>query len=132
MSINHMMIPVLLTVTATVIVFVGGLRRTYDTDIRLAIGMMLIVFNLVTFVLFAFDKFSAITKHSRVAEVVLFYMTFYGSPVGALLGMFCFNHKTSKGRFKVYVFPLMIFNMLWVFVYFMATARTSLSAAFSE
>ena len=106
--------------------------RLYDTDIRLAIGMMLILFNILTFILFGMDKCCAMNEGCRVGEVVLLYMTFYGSPVGAILGMFCFHHKTSKQGFKCYVFPLVIFNLLWVFVYFLATARTSLSAAYKE
>jgi len=127
-----MAVPVFFTLIVTVIVFVGGLTRMYDTDIRLAIGVMLILFNIVTFVLFGMDKCCAMNEGCRVAEVVLFYMTFYGSPVGALLGMFCFHHKTSKREFKCVFFPLVFLNLLWVFVYFIATARKSLSAAYSE
>lgn len=136
MSVCHskfiqMVSPVLLTLLATLIVFVGGVTRIYHTDVRIAIALMVVLFNVATFLLFGLDKCCAKkNSRTRIAELVLYYMTFFGSPIGALLGMLCFRHKTAKREFLCYIIPLFIFNFFWVFVYFIATARKSLSSAF--
>jgi len=126
----QMILPLMITLIGTIIVFVGGLTRLYKTDIRLAIGIMLIFFNIITFFVFGLDKCCARNEGSRVAEMVLFYMTFFGSPVGAVLGMLFFRHKTAKREFICVIVLLCFFNLLWLFVYFVATAKTSLSAAY--
>ena len=95
------------------------------------IGMMLVVFNVVTFFLFAHDKASAGAGGFRVPELVLLYMVWFGSPLGGFLGIYCLNHKTRKGLIKGVFICLVLFNMLWVFLYFIITAETSLAGAFN-
>lgn len=126
-----MVSPVLLTLLSTMIVFIGGVTRIYHTDIRIAITVMVLVFNFATFLLFGLDKCCA-TKNARtrIAELVLYYMTFIGGPIGALVGMVVFRHKISKKEFLCRIIPLFVFNFFWLFIYFIATAKTSLSPAF--
>ena len=116
------------------VVFYGGLHGWYTTDIRIAIGWMLGAFNVVSFLIHAIDKSWAMDYESsvRVPEVVLLYLTWAGGPIGALLGIICCNHKHSKGGFMGIFVVLFIFNWLWVFIYFIATAETSLAAAFKH
>ena len=92
-------IPIGLTIGTTVYVFHGGLKGWYTMDIRIAIALMLASFNLMTFLIFAFDKFSAIADGCRVPELLLIYLAWYGSPFGALLGMYCCCHKINKTGF---------------------------------
>ena len=127
----QMIWPILTTLIITIFVFVGGVTGVYKTDIRIAILLMVIMFNLLTFFLFGLDKCCARNEGSRVAEVVLFYMTFFGSPIGAGLGMVIFNHKRSKKEFLCVIIPLCLVNMIWLFLYFMLTAKKSLSGAFN-
>lgn len=127
----QMIFPLSITLIATLLVFVGGVTRLYKTDIRIAIIIMVVMFNLLTFFLFGLDKCCAKNEGSRVAEVVLFYMAFFGSPIGAALGITIFNHKRSKKEFLMIIIPLCFVNMLWLFLYFILTARKSLSAAYN-
>ena len=118
------------TVSTTIAAFVGGCYG--GTDIRIALGIFLALLNVTTAGLFWMDKFFAVKDQSRVAEIVLHYMTFFGSPVGALLGMYCCwcRHKSSKGPFVYTTLALLFFNLAWVFVYFIATGRNTFSSFF--
>uniref|UniRef100_A0A7M5UQM6 Uncharacterized protein n=1 Tax=Clytia hemisphaerica TaxID=252671 RepID=A0A7M5UQM6_9CNID len=127
-----LILPMLLTISATLVVFVGGINNLYTMDIRIAIGIMLAVFNVLTFLLFACDKASAMSDGLRAAELVLLYMAWFGSPVGALMGICCCNHKTAKGGFILAFICVFLFNMLWVFLYFILTTENSLADAFNN
>ena len=119
--------------------FVGKLTGLHDMDMRTAISILLGSLNLFTAGLFIVDKacakcgseadrydfefYGSIDNFAmtyRVAEVVLHYMTFFGSPVGALIGFAC-GHKTSKVRFKAITAFFLFFNLAWVFIYLIAT-----------
>ena len=106
-------------------------------DMRSAISILLGSLNLLTALLFLIDKACARCEGSvdrydfefedddvdhsyRVAEVVLYYMTFFGSPIGALFGFAC-GHKTAKARFKAIIVFFLFFNLAWVFVYCIVT-----------
>ncbi|MHB8135587.1 MAG: DUF1294 domain-containing protein [Anaerolineaceae bacterium] len=64
------------------------------------IGYYLIV-NLVTFLVWGFDKFRAQTQQWRVPERVLFTLMVIGGAFGAVIGMQVFHHKTRKNVFWV-------------------------------
>lgn len=61
----------------------------------------LIGINLVTFIIYGLDKYSAVHKKYRVSEKSLFLLSILGGPVGAILGMKCFHHKTRKLLFWI-------------------------------
>lgn len=126
----QMIITLVCTIGPTLFVFFGGLNHWYSMDIRLAIAIMLGCFNVATFIVFCIDKCCSKGDGCRISEVVLFYLSFYGSPFGALAGMCCANHKTSKGGFLFIVLVFFVFNLLWMFVYFIVSAKTSLAKAF--
>ncbi len=70
------------------------------TGYQIIIGYVLII-NIVTFFYFGFDKMKAIfNRGRRVPEKVLWFLTFIGGTIGALLGMWFFQHKTSKLSFQ--------------------------------
>lgn len=126
----QLIVAVVATVLLTITVFVGGCYG--PSDVRIALGLFLIVLNLATAVVFWLDKWAARNNHYRVAEIVLHYLTFFGAPIGAIFGMYmpCCRHKTEKRSFIVVTFVLGFVNVCWVFVYFIATAKTSLSACY--
>lgn len=63
-----------------------------------------IVLNVIAFALYGVDKRRAIKGLWRIRESTLIIMSFFG-PVGGVLGMKAFSHKTNKPKFKlVYVF----------------------------
>ena len=125
-----------LTWTSTGVVFLGKLTGLHDMDMRSAISILVGALNLLTAFLFLIDKACARChpgggsdrydfqryededgdSSCRVSEVVLYYMTFFGSPIGALFGFAC-GHKTAKTRFKAIIVFFLFFNLAWVFVY---------------
>jgi uncharacterized membrane protein YsdA (DUF1294 family) len=56
-------------------------------------------FNVVTFLMFGFDKWRAKRSGSRVSEFSLVMLAALGGWPGGLLGMIAFRHKTSKWTF---------------------------------
>jgi uncharacterized membrane protein YsdA (DUF1294 family) len=59
----------------------------------------LVIINLLTFILFWFDKWMARSNSWRIRERTLWLLMFIGGSVGALLGMNLFRHKTKKVSF---------------------------------
>ena len=59
----------------------------------------LIVINVITFLIYGLDKRSAIKDRWRISEQSLIGLGFIGGPLGALLGMKIFHHKTRKWYF---------------------------------
>ena len=68
------------------------------------------VINLLVFILFGVDKRKATRGQRRIAEFTLLSMSFLG-PVGGLVGMFFFHHKTRKLKFRL-LLPLFLFLQL--------------------
>ena len=65
------------------------------------------IINFVTFVVFALDKFNAISNKSRIRITNLLGLCFIGGSLGGLLAMYLFRHKTKQNYFTVGV-PLII------------------------
>lgn len=59
----------------------------------------LIAVNLVTLATYAYDKAIANSGWMRVPEKVLLMLALVGGTPAALIGMWLFRHKTSKGSF---------------------------------
>lgn len=79
------------------VVFYGGLRGLYPMDIRGAIAIYLGAINGVTYIIYAADKALSPDESSiRVPEVVLLFLSWVGSPFGALFVICCCRHKVSK------------------------------------
>lgn len=55
--------------------------------------------NIVTMFIYGWDKRKAIRHEYRISEKMLLFFAFIG-PIGAILGMFLFHHKTQKLKFK--------------------------------
>lgn len=67
----------------------------------------LIAVNLVTFLLYGWDKLCARKGRWRVPEKILLGFAFFGGSAGALLGMRAFRHKTKHRKFTILV-PLFL------------------------
>lgn len=67
----------------------------------------LIAMNVVTFLLYFYDKTVAKIGLLRVPEFVLHVVTVAGGTPAAFLGQNLFNHKTTKGTFR---------RMFWMIV----------------
>ncbi len=64
------------------------------------------IINGITFFIYGIDKVKAINNKYRIPEKVLLLWAFLG-PIGGLLGMQLFRHKTKKAKFKVAI-PLFL------------------------
>ncbi len=73
------------------------------------------VLNLISFLLFGIDKFKARKQLWRISELTLLFFAFLG-PLGALLGMNIFRHKTQKWKFKILI-PLFLIIQLTLFYF---------------
>ena len=58
--------------------------------------------NAASYALYGIDKFKAREEKWRISEQKLLIVSFFG-PIGALLGMQHFRHKTQKPMFKFLV-----------------------------
>ncbi len=78
--------------------------------------MKYIVFiNMLSFLLYGFDKLLAKKKKFRISEKLLFLISFMGGPYGAILGSNIFKHKTKKFKFNILNKSMTI---IW-FIYFL-------------
>ena len=59
--------------------------------------------NIVTFLVYGFDKLMAIYGKWRVSEATVFVLAIIGGSVGVLMGMELFRHKTQKRSFRIVV-----------------------------
>lgn len=77
-----------------------------------------LLFNLFLFVLMGYDKNRARKGQRRVPEASLLTLGLLGAPLGGLLGMRLFHHKTRKPYFwLVYLFALLLHVfLLWRFL----------------
>ena len=75
----------------------------------------LIFINGFTFIIYGVDKFLAVKHYYRISQKLLYIVSILGGALGALLGMFCFRHKTLKLRFY---FVNIISLILWIIILF--------------
>ena len=62
-------------------------------------GVYLAVLSVITFVLYAVDKFRAQGGMWRIPEATLLGFSFFGGAVGGMLAMQLCRHKTKHGVF---------------------------------
>lgn len=73
----------------------------------------LLIINIITFTLYGIDKYKSIKHKYRISERTLIILPIIGGPLGALLGMFTFHHKTKK---KVFIILIPIILLIWVYI----------------
>lgn len=78
-------------------------------------GAYLVAVNVVTFALFAYDKYCAQHDKWRVRESTLLFWAAIGGSIGAGLAMNIFRHKTLHLKFKFGV-PFLLFAQIILIV----------------
>ena len=71
------------------------------------------VINAVSYTMYGMDKFKARKDKWRISEQSLLIASFFG-PIGALLGMRQFRHKTQKPVFKFLIPTFVVIHLLLV------------------
>lgn len=73
-----------------------------------------ITINIITFMLFAIDKWKAKKNRWRIRESVLLGASFIGGAMGGLLSMRVCRHKTQKKRFSIGIPMMLVLHLLIV------------------
>lgn len=106
------------------LVLSGHVRMAWDWNVwaffaqRWWLCWFLAIVNIASFLASAVDKRAAIRGTSRVKIVTLLGLAYFGGALGALLGMYVFQHKTQKNYFYIGV-PLMLIMQLAILWYAM-------------
>ncbi len=75
----------------------------------------LVGINIIAFFIYGIDKYLAIKKAYRISEYSLFILSVFGGPIGALLGMKVFHHKTKKFVFWIVNIIILV---IWILILF--------------
>lgn len=78
---------------------------------------VIIVMNVVTFVLYAWDKLMSKNKGWRIPESTLLLLAALLGSFGAFLSMYLFRHKTQKMKFTITVPVLMLLHIIIILKY---------------
>lgn len=75
-----------------------------------------LVINVAAFLLYGVDKKRAIKGQWRISEKTLLGVAAIGGSLGALLGMYCFRHKTKHWRFRI-LLPLFLLLQMGIVIW---------------
>ena len=73
--------------------------------------------NIITFIIYGIDKWSAIHGKRRIRVLTLLGLAFIGGSIGALCAMYLFRHKTLKPMFTIGVPFMMVLQFIVVMLY---------------
>jgi uncharacterized membrane protein YsdA (DUF1294 family) len=74
--------------------------------------LYLVGINLITLLVWGYDKFSSMKNSSRISEINLLLGVFLGGTLGGILGIFIFRHKISKRSFLLKFFGVAILQLI--------------------
>lgn len=83
-----------------------------------AFVIIFIFFNLITFMIFGYDKFLSKTNRRRISEKTLISMALLGGSVGAVFGQKLFRHKTKKFKnlfWTILIVQFIMFEVAWFY-----------------
>ena len=81
--------------------------------ILLFIVIYLVIINVMTFIVYALDKWKAKKSKWRIRESTLLGLAAIGGSIGALLAMKILRHKTLHNQFR-YGVPLILFAQITI------------------
>ncbi len=74
------------------------------------------ILNVITFLIYAIDKWKAKKNRWRIPESILLLLAVLGGSIGALMGMKIWHHKTMHKKFK-YGIPLIMILQIGMLLY---------------
>ena len=81
----------------------------------------LAVINVVTFFMYAVDKWKAKNSKLRIRETVLLGLAVFGGSIGAWLGVKVWHHKTLHKKFR-YGIPIILIAQVALIIWLYRTA----------
>ena len=88
-----------------------------------ALTSWLIAANVVTLVLYAFDKLTATQRWPRVPEKALHFMAIVGGTPAAMLAMRVFRHKSAKSKFRRVFWLILLVQIIAIVLFFALADR---------
>lgn len=85
---------------------------TYNQIVLLVYVGYLLLFSLITFILFLVDKQLAIKEKTRIKEKVLLFFVTIGGGIGGYFGRVLGHHKTKKIYFSLIINLTLILQLL--------------------
>ncbi len=77
---------------------------------------ILIAWNIIVMLIYAWDKLCARRGKRRIRESVLLVTSLLMGSIGGIFGMVLFNHKTSKIKFRLLVPLFVLMNTAFVYI----------------
>ena len=74
-----------------------------------------IVINIITFLVFGYDKWQAKNNKRRISELNLLLLAGVGGTIGGLIGMNFFKHKTNKFSFILSFYAIVILQIVLLY-----------------
>ena len=68
--------------------------------------------NIITFIVFALDKYLAIHNKYRIRVKTLFILCIIGGSIGGLISMYLFRHKTKQNIFRIGVLLIIVLQFI--------------------
>ena len=116
---SRVFISTILVIQIVLLLFFTGQSRD---DITFKIGKFLeeykwiiayfLVINIITFIVFAIDKYRAVKNRWRIRIVTLLILSFIGGSLGGLMAMKIFKHKTKVDYFTVGLKLMLIMQII--------------------
>ena len=79
------------------------------------------ILNVITFLIYAIDKWKAKKNRWRIPESILLLLAVLGGSIGAWMGMKIWHHKTMHKKFK-YGIPLIMILQIGMLLYLLQMA----------
>lgn len=77
-----------------------------------------LLINLLSFIVFGYDKRLAKNKKPRITELKLLTISAIGGSIGGLLAIYFFKHKNRKMSFMWRFYFIALLNLLAFYIYF--------------
>ena len=75
------------------------------------LALLVLGLNLVTFIIYWFDKWMARANSWRVPELILWLLALLGGSVGALLAVELLRHKSKKLSFQLVLWLIILLQL---------------------
>ena len=74
-----------------------------------------IVINIITFLVFGYDKWQAKNNKRRISEFNLLLLAGVGGTIGGIVSMYLFKHKTNKFSFILNFYAIAILQIVLLY-----------------
>jgi uncharacterized membrane protein YsdA (DUF1294 family) len=78
--------------------------------------LYVIIINILTFLIYAYDKHCARKAKWRISEKVLLSFTWLGGSLGAYLAMCLLHHKTRHKKFQILVPVILTLHIILLLI----------------